>query len=308
MHCFPDDKIIELFTARVNIGKMFAGVITKHIEGSTLHHQFVLDISPEKVISIRIFSDKFEIKALVHTRNWISATLTGKRFPQGNGIFYCNGTPIAQYSNGNVIFGSEDFSPIRTIKDSFSRRYLWARLHKQGIPASLAYATRRHYILKSSDFALASFCGDAGRTTFLTSEDLKIVAQLDIRQQTAILLMCYMWNGCAPASDAFTEKDNSSQGGKICSIPSFGTSVVRAKPPVHLIDYLVCFIGEGGWLVLVLLFLCYAVILEIFSLAETGSVRSALYTCTFFILMGITVAGILMKKPFKVFNMEDLVP
>ncbi len=308
MNCFPDDKILELFTTRIHIEKLFAGVISKHIEGNTNHHSFILNISQEKVISIQIRSDSFEIKAVINTVKWKSAIHSGwNRLPRGNGIFYYNGTPIAQYRNGDVVFDSEELPPIHTIKDSFSRRYLWARALKQSLPAALAYATRRRYILKSSGFALASFCGDTGKAPFLTSEDLNIVAQLDIRQQIAILLMCYMWNSCAPGCDAFTDTDDS-QGGKICSIPSFGTSVIQAKPAVHPADYLVCFIAEGGWLVFVLLFLCYAVALEMFSLAETGSGRSVFYTCTFFILIGITVAGILLKKPFKSFKVEDILP
>lgn len=102
--------------------------------------------------------------------------------------FFIVMTPIAKYRDGNIFFASNELPPIYIVEDNFTKRYLWARHNNQGIATSFAYASRRKYIIDSPNFSLASFCGDAGRTCFLNPEDLKIVAQLNIKQHTRYCL------------------------------------------------------------------------------------------------------------------------
>jgi len=306
MQPFDFNKIQEIFTSPIKIEKLFAGVIEKHIEGRTHTYNFALDVSREKIISMQFSLAEFEISAVIKTKRWVLATLTGNRLPQGEGVFYCNETPIAKYRDGNVIFTSDKLPPIYIVEDDFTKRYLWARHNNQGIATSFAYASRRKYIIDSPNFSLASFCGDSGRTCFLNSEDLKIVAQLDIKQQISILIMCYLWNICAPHSDAFTitEQTYAVQGGRICDIPSFRDNSGQLKNSFRIMDRLLCFIWNGGWLVFLALFLCYAIILEFFALLRKGVCPSIFYLMIFSGVLSVIILLILKKKPFKVFSKQ----
>lgn len=247
MHPFTFNKIQEIFTSPIKIEKLFAEVIEKHIEGKTHNYNFTLDVSREKIISMQFSLAELEISAVIKTRRWVLVTSHGNRLPHGEGVFYCNETPIAKYRDGNVFFDSNELPPIYIGEDNFTKRYLWARHNNQGIATSFAYASRRKYIIDSPNFSLASFCGDSGRTCFLNSEDLKIVAQLDIKQQISILIMCYLWNICAPHSEAFTitEQTYAVQGGRICDIPSLRANSCQLKTSFRVLDRLLCFIVEG---------------------------------------------------------------
>lgn len=304
MHPFTFNKIQEIFTSPIKIEKLFAGVIEKHIEGKTHNYNFTLDVSREKIISVQISMAEFELSAVIKTRGWVAVTSHGNRLPHGEGVFYCNETPIAKYRDGNIFFASNELPPIYIVEDNFTKRYLWARHNNQGIATSFAYASRRKYIIDSPNFSLASFCGDAGRTCFLNPEDLKIVAQLNIKQQISILLMCYLWNICAPHSDAFalTEQNEDVQGDRICDIPSVRANSCQLKTSFRVLDRLLCFIVEGGWLVFLALFLCYAIVLEFFALLRKGVYPSIFYLIIFSGVLVVIMLLIFQKSPFKVFS------
>ena len=106
MHPFTFNKIQEIFTSPIKIEKLFAGVIEKHIEGKTHNYNFTLDVSREKIISMQFSLPELEISAVIKTRRWVLVTSHGNRLPHGEGVFYCNETPIAKYRDGNVFFDS----------------------------------------------------------------------------------------------------------------------------------------------------------------------------------------------------------
>lgn len=199
------------------------------------------------------------------------ATSSGMRIPMGIGSFYYNGICIASYKDRVITIGKGKGTIIRIVKDEKNRIYLWARFQNLSLFDSISYSLKINYILISDEYCLGSFCGDIGRSTMLSPNDLKVVSGLDCNQQLVILSLCYLLNICAPFADAFFDSaENAIQGSAIPDVQSFITKTYAQTKMVvytvdvkksNMIDCIVCFVFGGGVCVILMLFLIYAIVL-----------------------------------------------